>query len=263
MAPELRFVLASAQESGCYSSMPWMPNRRDQPFPITVECWTSHIAHQLQGILGELAQRWDRNQHLEDFLPIVRINEDLEEICYTMDQTSGHFIVVLMGQTRGIYISRFVTVSLSSKITHGDKICSSLARSSIENARSYAFHDVSVHSTFFDALIGFFTSGYHRYNRMYRGGFVPWDLAPGHSTIHVCSPAERARMRRALKHDADKASSKRLKDKDNEFGFDDDWTMFFTQGDMEVSDESGSQGAKTSSTALGDAKDAVQVTQEL
>ncbi|KAJ7589994.1 hypothetical protein C8J56DRAFT_888192 [Mycena floridula] len=176
---DLRFVLAGRKDpatsvisSGCYREMPWTRNgRRKVPFPIALECGTGQQAFEAKKVLQLLAEDCNNKQDLSVFLQALPHNVQLKELAISMERTSGYFIVVLLGQIGGIYLSR-------------RRAASSLSKSS-----AAVFRDVVLYSSFIDALQGMMTFGDHLPGQFYRGRSLPDGLRSGHLIVGIRSAA--------------------------------------------------------------------------
>ncbi|KAJ7589283.1 hypothetical protein C8J56DRAFT_888873 [Mycena floridula] len=141
------------------------------PFPIALECGTGQQAFEAKKILQLLAEDWNNKPDLSVFLQALPHNVQLKELAISMECTSGYFIVVLLGQIGGIYLSR-------------RRAASSLSKSS-----AAVFRDVVLYSSFIDALQGMMTFGDHLPGQFYRGRSLPDGLRSGHLIVGICSAA--------------------------------------------------------------------------
>ncbi|KAJ7589332.1 hypothetical protein C8J56DRAFT_1075861 [Mycena floridula] len=141
------------------------------PFPIALECGTGQQAFEAKKILQLLAEDWNNKPDLSVFLQALPHNVQLKELAISMECTSGYFIVVLLGQIGGIYLSR-------------RRAASSLSKSS-----AAVFRDVVLYSSFIDALQGMMTFGDHLPGQFYRGRSLPDGLHSGHLIVGICSAA--------------------------------------------------------------------------
>ncbi|KAJ7578893.1 hypothetical protein C8J56DRAFT_1059734 [Mycena floridula] len=145
------------REPGIYDEMPWVPCGQSRlPFPVAIECPTSTDAEYLFHGLQLVASSWTADCSIAEVLLKIDKSAFLEEVAISIDTKIRFFLVVIVGKSAGIYLSR------------------TLARASLNQVKEkQKYRDLVIYSTFMDALKGLLTGGKHDGGKLLNSREVP------------------------------------------------------------------------------------------